>query len=72
MLINPILINWKNVPINLYHLKSKVDRIDVNKLVPAPIDLNKLIDVVKNDIVKIDVYIATSKILQIIYLPILT
>ena len=72
MLINPILINWKNVPINLYHLKSKADRIDVNKLVPAPIDLNKLIDVVKNDIVKIDVYIATSKILQIIYLPILT
>ena len=48
----------KNVPTNSSHLKSKVDKLDVNKLVPAPIDLNKLNDVVKNDIVKKDVYIA--------------
>ena len=61
MLINPILINWKNVPTNSSHLKSKVDKLDVNKLVPAPIDLNKLIDVVKNDFVKIDVYVAKIK-----------
>ena len=61
MLINPILINWKNVPTNSSHLKSKVDKLDVNKLVPALIDLNKLIDVVKNDFVKIDVYVAKIK-----------
>ena len=42
-------------------MKSKVDKLDVNKLVPAPIDLNKLIDVVKNNIVKIGVYIANIK-----------
>ena len=42
-------------------MKSKVDKLDVNKLVPTPIDLNKLIDVVKNNIVKIGVYIANIK-----------
>ena len=61
MLINQILINLKNVPINSSHLKCKVDKLDVNKLVPAPIDLNKLINVVKNDIVEIDVYVAKIK-----------
>ena len=33
-------------------MKSRVDKLDVNKLVPAPVGLNKLSDVVKNDIVK--------------------
>ena len=61
MLIYQILINWKNVPTNSSPLKSKVDKLDVNKLVPAPIDLNKLIDVVKNNIVKKGVYIANIK-----------
>ena len=61
MLINQILVNWKNLPTNSSHLKSKADKLDVNKLVPAPIDLSKLIDVVKNNIVKIDVYIANIK-----------
>ena len=46
----------KNVPTNLSNLKSKVDKLDVDKLVPVPVDLNKLSDVVKNDIVKKDVY----------------
>ena len=30
----------KNVPTNLSNLKSKVDKLDVDKLVPAPVDLS--------------------------------
>ena len=30
-------------------MKSKVDKLDDDKLVPVPIDLSKLSDVVKND-----------------------
>ena len=37
---------------NLAGLKSKVDELDVDKLVPAPVDLSKLSDVLKNDVVK--------------------
>ena len=46
----------KNVSTNLSNLKSRVDKSDVAELVPAPVDLNKLNDVVKNDVVKKDVY----------------
>ena len=42
----------KNVLTNLRNLKSKVDKLDVDKLVPIPIDLSKLSDVVKNDVLK--------------------
>ena len=34
------------------NLKSKVDKLDVDKLKPIPTDLSKLSDVVKNDVVK--------------------
>ena len=51
----------KNVPTNLSNLKSKVDKLDVDKLVPVPVDLSKLRDVVKNDVVKKDVYNAKIK-----------
>ena len=37
-------------------MKSKVDQLDVDKLVPFPVDLSKLSDVVKNDAVKKVVY----------------
>ena len=37
---------------NLANLKSDVDQLDINKLVPVPVDLSKLSDVVKNDILK--------------------
>ena len=37
---------------NLATLKTEVDKLDINKLVPVPVDLNKLSDVVKNDVVK--------------------
>ena len=42
-------------------MKSKVDKLDVDKLVPVPADLSKLSDVVKNDVVKKDVYNAKIK-----------
>ena len=41
---------------NLSNLESKVDKLDVDKLVPVPVDLSKLSDVVINDAVKKDVY----------------
>ena len=37
-------------------MKSKVDELDFDQLVPVPVDLSKLSDVVKNDAVKKDVY----------------
>ena len=45
------MINQK-VPRGLKSLKSKVDNVVVDKLKPVPSDLSKLIDVVKNDVVK--------------------
>ena len=42
----------KNVPANLSNSKSKVDKLDIDNLVPAPVDLSKLSDVPKNDVVK--------------------
>ena len=53
------MINW--IPTNFSNLKSKVDKLDVNKLVPVPVDLCKLSDVVKDDVVKKDVYNANIK-----------
>ena len=37
---------------NLAGLKTEVDKLDINKLVPVPIDLSKPSDVVKNDVKK--------------------
>ena len=42
-------------------MKSKVDKLDVDKLVPVLVDLSKLSNVVKNDVVKKDVYNAKIK-----------
>ena len=50
------MINWKNVPSHLSILKNKVDKLDGDKLVAVPVDLSKLRDVVKNGVVKKDVY----------------
>ena len=41
---------------NLASLKTKVEKLDINKLVPVPVDLNKLSDVVKNDVVRKPAY----------------
>ena len=33
--------------LNLANLKTKIEKLDINKLVPVPVDLSKLSDVVK-------------------------
>ena len=42
-------------------MKSKVDKLAVDKIVPVPIDLSKLSDVVKNGVIKKDAYNAKIK-----------
>ena len=37
---------------NLANLKTEVDKLDIDKLVPVPVDLSKLSDVVKNVVKK--------------------
>ena len=51
----------KKVPTNVINLKSKVDKVDVDKLVPVPVALSKLSDELKNDVVKKDAYNAKIK-----------
>ena len=41
---------------NLANLKTEVDKLDIDKLVPVPVDLSKLSDVVKNDVANKTVY----------------
>ena len=41
---------------NLAYLKTEIDKLDIDKLAPFPVDLSKLSDVVKTDIVKKTVY----------------
>ena len=41
---------------NLASLKTEADELDINKLLPVPVDLSKLSDVFKNDVVKKDLY----------------
>ena len=41
---------------NLASLKSEVAKFDIDKLAPIPVDVRKLSDVVKNDVVKKAVY----------------
>ena len=38
---------------NLAYLKTEVDKLYIDKLVPVPADLSKLSDVVKNDVKKL-------------------
>ena len=37
---------------NLPNLKIKVDKLDIDKLVPVPLDLSKLSNIVKSEVVK--------------------
>ena len=41
---------------NLASLKTEVDKLYIDKLVPVPVDLSKLSNVVKNEVVKKTVY----------------
>ena len=52
---------FKNIPTNLNNLKIKADKLVVDKLVPVLVDICKLSDVLKNAIVKKDVYSAKIK-----------
>ena len=36
----------------LASLKTEVDKLDIDKLVPVPVDLSKLSDILKSDVVK--------------------
>ena len=47
---------------NLANLKTKVDKLEINKLVPVPVDLSKLSDVVKNDVKNNDYNAKIAKI----------
>ena len=53
-------------------MKSKVDKLDVDKLVPVPVDLSKLSYAVKSDVVKNMYIMLRSKTLKIKYLILLT
>ena len=56
----------KNITYNSRHLKRKVEKIDDYKLVPVPVDLNKLSDVVKKMLLLKKMYIMLrSKISKI-------
>ena len=37
---------------NLASLKTEVDKLDIEKLVPVPVDLSKLSNVIKNEVFK--------------------
>ena len=37
---------------NLANLKTEAGKLDIDKLVPVPVDLSKLSDVVKTDVIK--------------------
>ena len=41
---------------NLANLKTEVDKSGIDKFAPVPVDLSKLSDAVKNDVVKKTVY----------------
>ena len=62
---------FKNVPINLKHLKSKVDKLDVDELVSVPVDLSNLYDVLKLMLLKKVYIMLRSKILKMKYLALL-
>ena len=50
-----------DLPTDLSNLKSKVDKLDVDKLVLVPVNLSKLSDMVKNYAVEKDAYNAKIK-----------
>ena len=54
----------KNLPKNIWNSKRKVDELNVDKLVPVPVVLSKLSDVVKSDVVKKDLHNAKIKSIE--------
>ena len=45
-------VDTSSFALNLASLKTEVDKSDINQLVLVPVDLSKLNDVVKNNVVK--------------------
>ena len=54
--VTHVAISSFALKINLASLKTEADKLDIDKLVPVPVDLSKLSDVVKHDVVKKTVY----------------
>ena len=54
----------KNLPNGLNSLKSKVDKLDIEKLETTPVDLSKLSNVVKNHVAKKTEYNAKIKSIE--------
>ena len=50
--ISPVDTSSFAVKTNLANLKTKVDKLDIDKLVPVPVDLSKLSDAVKMMLLK--------------------
>ena len=50
--VTHIDISSSTLKTNLTSLKTEVDKLDIHKLAPVPVDLSKLSDGVKNDVVK--------------------
>ena len=61
--ILPVDTSSFELKMNLTNLKTEVDKLDIDKLVPVPTDLSKLSNVVKNDVIKKTDY--NSKITEI-------
>ena len=65
LLKNDLEILRSNLPTILINLKTKIDQLNVDILVPVPVDLSKLSDAVQNDVVKKMYIMLRSKILKI-------
>ena len=64
LLKNDLEILRSNLPTILINLKTKIDRLNVDILIPVPVDLSKLSDVVQNDVVKKMYIMLRSKMLK--------
>ena len=62
----------QNVPIDLRNVTSNVDKLHADRLLLVPVDLSKLSDAVKADVVKKYLYNAKIKQLKTKYLILLT
>ena len=61
--ISHIDVSSYSLKSNLASLKTEVDKLDIDKLKPVPVDLAKLSNVVKNEVVKkIDYDILVAKV----------
>ena len=56
MQLNDLKNVTQNDTDNLASLKTEVDKLDIDKFVPVPVNLSEVRDVVKNDVVKKAVY----------------